>query len=247
MFRTLIVSLLILLPVTPRAQTTPISSPQFSATQRAEIVEILRQALRTDPSILRDAVTALQADEAARRDSDARAALAAVGSAMVSAEDQVAGNPAGDVTVVEFYDLRCPYCRRMLPVTAALIRQDSRVKWVYKDIPVLGPPSVLAARAALAAQRQGRYIAMHDALMAGTPDITLAVIRAAADHAGLDWARLQRDMDDPAIQARLDANLELARKLSIDGTPAYVVGGRLLAGAMDLASLQDVVTQVRQR
>ena len=154
---------------------------------------------------------------------------------------------AGDVTVVEFYDLRCPYCRRMLPVIHALLEHDHQVRWVYKDIPILGPASIVGARAVLAAQRQGQYEAMREAMMTGTPEITPDIVRAAAEHIGLDWARLQRDMDDPAIKARIDRNVELARKLDIQGTPAYVIGGRMLPGAVDLAELQGAVTAARVR
>ncbi|MBV9538745.1 MAG: thioredoxin domain-containing protein [Acidisphaera sp.] len=217
----------------------------FTQSQRAEIVAILRDALRTDPSILRDAIDGLRQDEASRQEAAARAAVAEVGPALANASDPAAGNPSGDVTVVEFYDLRCPYCRAMQPVTASLLTHDGGVRWVYKDIPVLGPASQLAARAALAAQRQGGYGKFHDAVMLGTPNVTPDVLRAAAERSGLDWSRMQRDMDDPAIAARLDANLALARRLGIDGTPAFVVGGRLLAGAMDEASLQAAVSAAR--
>jgi protein-disulfide isomerase len=159
----------------------------------------------------------------------------------------MAGNPDGDVTVVEFYDLRCPYCRRMLPVLADLLRQDHGIRLVYKDIPILGEASVVGAHAVLAAQRQGGYLRLHDAIMAGAPNITESSLREAAARAGLDWGRLQRDMADPAIDARIDANLALARDLGIDGTPVYVIGTRMLPGAVDLTDLQSAVAAVRRR
>ncbi|HEX3346713.1 MAG TPA: DsbA family protein [Acetobacteraceae bacterium] len=247
MLRYLTLTLLILIPLTGRADDPPALTFAFTPAQRAEIVGILRDALRTDPSILRDAILALRQDETVRQETAARAAVASVGSAVASGADPAAGNSAGDVTVVEFYDLRCPYCRGMLPVTSALLQHDRGVRWVYKDIPVLGPASVLAARAALAAQRQGGYQKFHDAVMHGTPNITIDTLHADADRTGLDWARLRRDMDDPAIAARLDTNVDLARKLGIDGTPAYVVGGRMLAGAMDEAALEHAVVEARGR
>ena len=116
---------------------------------------------------------------------------------------------------------------------------------VFKDIPILGPASMVGARAVLAAQRQGGYLKMRDALMTGTPNIDAEVVRAAAQKTGLDWERLQRDMADPAIQARIDANLDIARKLGLDGTPAYVVGGHILPGAVELADLQGAVAAAR--
>jgi protein-disulfide isomerase len=219
----------------------------FTPAQRAEIVSILRQALKSDPSILRDAVAALQAEEAARRASNAAATIERLGPALTAAAgDPVAGNPRGDVTLVEFYDLRCPYCRRMLPVLDALIRSDPKLRVVYKDIPILGASSVLGAKAVLAAQRQGGYLRLHDLLMKGSTQITEATLQAAAQAAGLDWERLQRDMADPAIEARINANLDLARALDVDGTPVFIIGKQLLPGAAELAELQDAVKAARQ-
>jgi protein-disulfide isomerase len=229
---------------------TPLATPMqssFTPQQRAEIVTILREALQTDPSILRDAIESLQADETARRDAGAQAAIAQASPTLATKVDAVAGNPNGDVTVVEFYDVRCPYCRRMLPVAAAFLQRDPRVRWVFKEIPILGPSSVLAARAVLAAQRQDSYAAMHDALMTGTPDITPAVIDTVAEHLGLDVTRLRRDMDDPAIQARIDTNIALAHQLNVDGTPAYVIGTHMIDGAVDLANLERAVATARGR
>lgn len=220
----------------------------FSAQQRQEIVEIVRAALKADPTILRDAVVALQADDGRQQEAAARTAITQRSAALLhDTGDPVAGNPAGDVTVVEFYDVRCPYCRRMLPVTADLLRQDPNIRLVLKNIPILGPGSVLGAKAELAAQRQGGLEKLRDILMTGTTNIDQDALRAAAQRAGLDWDRLQRDMADPAIQARLDANLELARALQIQGTPAYVIGDRMLPGAVTLAELQDAVATTRKR
>ncbi len=106
---------------------------------------------------------------------------------------------------------------------------------------------MIGARAVLAAQRQGGYLKLHDALMAGTANIDQDVVRAAALRIGLDWDRLQRDMADPAIQARIDSNLALAHALQIEGTPAYVVGGRMVPGAVELAELQGMVAAARKR
>ena len=220
----------------------------FTAAQRAEIVAVVRQALMTDPTILRDAVSALQQQEAAVKDAAASAAIDRAGPALVKTPaDPIAGNPNGDVTVVEFYDLRCPYCRRMVPVLADLLRKDSNIRLVYKDIPILGPDSVLGARAVLAAQRQGGYLRMHDAIMASPPTITEDTLRQDADHAGLDWDRMQRDMADPALTARIAANIALAHDLGIDGTPVYVIGTRMLPGAVDLAELEGAVAATRTR
>ncbi len=209
---------------------------------------ILRHALAADPTILRDAIAALQSDEARQQDAAARAVIAGSEEALLHKPgDPIAGNPNGDVTVVEFYDVRCPYCRSMLPVVAQMLKGDHNVRLVFKDIPILGPGSVVAAKAVLAAQHQGGFQKLHDALMTGTPNIDQEVVHATAQRLGLDWDRLQRDMADPTIQARIDANLKMAHALQIDGTPAYVIGGQLLSGAVQLAELQGAVAAARRK
>ena len=224
------------------------SGQKFTPEQRAEIVTILREALAADPTILRDAIDALQRDEARKEEAASRAAIAQMREALVhSAGDPIGGNPKGDVTVVEFYDERCPFCRGMLPIEAELLRRDHNIRLVFKDIPILGPGSRLAARAVLAAQHQSGYEKLHDALMGGTPNIDTEVVHAAALKVGLDWARLQRDMDDPAIEARIEANLKMARALHIDGTPTYIIGDAMLSGAVELADLQNAVAAARKR
>jgi protein-disulfide isomerase len=235
----LILAALLIVPLSARAAG-------FTPQQRAEIVDILRDALKKDPSILREAITALQEDDQHQSETAARAAIAAAGPALTRAPgDPVAGNPEGHVTLVEFYDVRCPYCRRMLPTVAALLAQDHDVRLVYKDLPVLGPGSVIGARALLAAQKQGGYQKLHDALMAGSPDVTEDSVKASALRLGLDWERLHADMTAPDVLARIDANLALAQKLQIQGTPAYIVGQQILPGAVELADLQSAVKAAR--
>jgi protein-disulfide isomerase len=219
------------------------SADQFTPAQRAEIVRILRDALKSDPSILRDAVAALQADDAAEQ----RKAVLAHEDALIRPDDPVGGNPHGSVTIVEFFDVRCPYCRTLEPQMAALLRGDPGVRVVYKDLPILGPGSILGSRALLAAQKQGGYEKLRSLLMQGSPDVTEASVRAAVGQAGLDWTRLQQDMNDPAVQQRLTDNMKLAREIGIEGTPALVVGGDLLPGAVDLAELKQAVAKERGR
>jgi protein-disulfide isomerase len=211
---------------------------QFTPAQRAEIVQIVRQALKQDPTILRDAITALQAGETKQA---AAAALAHGAAGLVQPDDPVAGNPHGSVTVVEFFDVRCPFCRRMDPTLETLLQENHNVRLVYKDLPILGPASVLASRALLAAERQGGYLKLREALMAAPPDITDATIEAATKQLGLDWPRVKRDMDDPAVAQQIHANLQLAETLGIDGTPALVVGHQIVPGAVGLADLKDLV------
>ncbi len=225
------------LPASPRAAAADL----FTPAQRAEIVAIMRNALKSDPSILRDAVAALQTDDGARQ----QAALEANRDALVTPADPVTGNPHGDVTIVEFFDTRCPYCRRLEPVMGKFLAQDHGVKLVYKDLPILGPSSTLGSKALLAAQQQGGYEKLRDAVMQLPSDTTLPMIQAAAEKLGLDWPRLSHDIDSPAVQQRIDANIKLAHTLEIEGTPALVIGDTMVPGALDLAELKKEVADAR--
>jgi protein-disulfide isomerase len=214
---------------------------QFNPAQRAEIVAIVRDALMQDPSILRDAIDALKADEGSQQNAQLAASRTRL-------EDggAVTGNPQGDVTIVEFFDTRCPYCHKLEPVMAKLLAQDHGVRLVYKDLPILGPPSVLGSKALLAAQRQGGYEQLRDAIMAAPTQTTKAMIREAAEGLGLDWPRLARDMDDPAIQTQIEENLKQAQAIGVHGTPAMLIGNTLLPGAVDLPELQKAVAAARK-
>lgn len=241
------------------AAALPALAQGLTAEQRAEVLGLLREALRSDPSLLkdalmanpaglRDALEAMQAAETRERDDKARSAIAAHAEALFrDPADAVKGNPSGAVTLVEFFDARCGYCKQLHPVMEELIRRHGDVRVVMKDLPVLGPNSVLAARALLAAQRQGRYAPFQDALLRLREDTTEPVLRREAERARLDWARLRREMDDPAIQRRLEGNLLLARALRIEGTPALVVGETLVPGAVDLGELERLVAAERAR
>lgn len=223
----------------------PASAEEFSPAQRQAIVSVLRDALKQDPSIIRDALAAMQADEQQRQEKVTRDVIAMLGPRLIDPADPVAGNPIGDVTVIEFYDTRCPYCRRMMPVMGELLRADPNVRIVFKDMPVLGPNSQLESQALLAAQKQGGYFPMQQAIMTAGGTSTRDSLRLTAERIGLDGGKLARDMDEVAIKARLEANTQLAQQLGIEGTPAFIVGQRLIAGAADLAEILRAVAEVR--
>ena len=155
----------------------------------------------------------------------------------------VVGNPMGSVTVSEFFDYRCPYCRTMQPTLEALVAKDRRVRLVAKEWPIFGGPSVRAARVALASQWQGRYAAVHKALFALPRTMDEASIRQAAASAGVDMTRLDRDL--AARRKEIDAELATvdheARALGFEGTPGFVVGTLVAPGAIPAAGLDDMV------
>ena len=223
----------------------PASAAVFSAEQRAEIVSILRDALTRDPTILRDAIEALRADETSREQAASKAAVTNARDRLITAADPVGGNPKGDITIVEFFDFRCGYCKRLDPVLTRFIAEDRNIRRVYKDLPILGPASVLGSKATLAAAKQNAYEKMRDALMKGGPEITMASLQTEAKRLGLDWNRLSKDMEDPSVRAHIDSNLAMAQALGIQGTPAMVIGEELVPGAVPLNELRRLVAQAR--
>jgi protein-disulfide isomerase len=160
----------------------------------------------------------------------------------------VAGNPQGDVSVVAFFDYNCPYCRKDVPALAKLMDADPNLRLVLKELPVLGPDSEAAARLALAANRQGNYLALYQRLIGAQGRVTQVRALAAAAAMGLDTDRLKDDMNDPAITATLLANTRLADALGVRGVPFYLVGDQVLSeGDGDFyAALTARVADVRQ-
>ena len=163
------------------------------------------------------------------------------------ANTPVGGNPNGDVTLVEFFDYNCPYCRQMAPVMIQAEGADAQLRVVFKEFPILGPNSVFAAKAALAAHKQGKYVAFHQALMQVRSATDASRVWEVANQTSLDVERLKADMDDPTIRAAIDKNLALARALRIDGTPGFVIGDQILRGATDLQTLQGWIREARGR
>jgi protein-disulfide isomerase len=152
-----------------------------------------------------------------------------------------------DVTVVYFFDYQCPQCRRFTPDVERVMKEDRKIRWIYRDIPSISPISRTAARAAMAATFQRKHQAMHAALMTQPGKMTEAGIRAAAKRAGVDWARLQRDLkaNKAKIEAQIDLNSALADDAGIVGTPAFIVGDTLADGALDYANLKLEIADAR--
>ncbi|MEL3892732.1 DsbA family protein [Ferrovibrio sp. MS7] len=158
----------------------------------------------------------------------------------------VAGNPKGDVTLVEFFDYRCGYCKQVQPSVLALLKEDSRLRVVLKELPVLGPDSVVAARAAIAAQQQpGKYFAFHNAMMEHRGQLPEAEVLRIAKASGLDVAKLKADMAAPRVTEVIERNLALATKLGIQGTPGFVIGDEIVPGAIPLEAMRQLVKRQR--
>ena len=207
----------------------------------------VRDYLMRNPQVIVDSVAALQERAEAEQEALAIAALDDQADEILRDRDSpVGGNPEGDVTLVEFFDYNCPYCRRVAPVVQEAQAVDAALRIVYKEFPILGPNSMVAAKAGLAAHRQGKYVAFHNALMAADGPTDEGAIEAVATAVGLEVEVLRRDMEDPAIAAAIERNLRLAQELRITGTPGFVIGRDVIRGATDLGTLQRSIAKARE-
>jgi protein-disulfide isomerase len=210
-----------------------------------QIESIVRNYLMREPEIIYEALQELQ-----RRQTEAAAQRQR--EAVVANRDElqhdpaspVGGNPDGDVTLVEFFDYRCMYCRRVVSSMQALLEDDDELRVVFKELPVLGEESVHAARAALASREQGKYVPFHFALMKAE-DLSESAILELAEDLGLDPEQLRADMRGPKVEAAIQANYSLANQLGIEGTPAFVIGDKVIPGAVDQARLRQLIEEAR--
>jgi len=220
-------------PMTPAAPTD-----EFGAKVRAYIL--------AHPEVIMEAVQELRQRQEVVQAEAAKAAIAAHRDEIFrDPASPVAGNPVGDVTLVEFFDYNCPYCRKVAPDLWALPGADPGLRLVFKEFAILGPTSEFAARVALAAQRQGKYLPVHQALMRAGQPLTEDKVFQAAAGAGADLARLKRDMADPSVDTELARTRERAETLGITGTPGFVVGDALIPGAVERDALQSAIAEAR--
>jgi protein-disulfide isomerase len=208
----------------------------------------IREYLIANPEVLVEAMQELERKQDSQRDTQAQKAIQENQSELLRDPDSpIAGNPDGDVTVVEFNDYQCPYCKRAHLAVKSMLASDGKVKLVIKDLPILGEPSRIAALAALAARAQGKHLAFHNALMEYSGKIDRDKIMEIAAASGLDVARLQKDMDDPKLKQIIERNTALASALGVRGTPAFVVGNQFVPGAVDTDALKQLIADARKR
>ena len=237
----------LMMAAAPLAQA---QAPQFSPEQRRAIGEVVKEYLLQNPEVLQEAIVELE-----RRQQDAQkvaqaSALKDSREALVnSPHGNLVGNPQGDVTLVEFFDYNCGYCKRALSDLRTLMKADPKLRVVLKDFPVLGPESVESARVALAVKQQlkgDKLFDYHVKLMETRGRVNGERALALAKEMGLDMARLQKDMEAPEIRAALQENVGLGDKLGLSGTPAFIVGDEIIAGAVGVEPLKQVVASVRK-
>ncbi len=239
------------LPGDAAAQSGPRPFPDgLTDQQKEEVRELIGEHLRNNPEIILEAIQILQQREQARQNERQRSNLAASRRELErDPTSPVGGNPKGDITIVEFFDYRCRFCKQVFPAIKELLRTDGNIRWVFKEFPILTKESRIAARAALAAWNQDRdkYMDFHAALMESQGGLSEREILRMAGNAGLDPAAIRAGLNDPEVEQALQRNSRLAERLGISGTPAFVIGDRVVPGAISLRTMRQMVKELRER
>lgn len=222
----------------------------FTDAQRSAIEGIIKDYLIKNPEVLQDALAEAEKRQVETQRLAQAAALKESRELLVNGKhDVVAGNPQGDVTLVEFFDYNCGYCKRALTDLQTLIKGDPKLKVVLRDFPVLGPDSLEASKVALAAKQQikgDKLFDYHIRLLESRGRVNGERAIAVAKEMGLDIAKLQKDMQAPDIQAALQENVGLGDKLGLSGTPAFIIGDEIIPGAVGVEPIRKTVAGVRQ-
>ena len=224
----------------------PAIAAEFTDAQKRELGPLIREYLLNNPEVVREAMEALERKQAETDNTQRKAAISQNAKHIYNSKgDLVAGNPQGSVTMVEFFDYNCGYCKRAFPDVVKMTETDAYLKLVMKEFPILGPGSVYAARAALASRKQGKYWEFHIAMMAHEGRIDEATADELAKSVGLDLARLKQDMQAPEVAEIINGNMKLAETLAIQGTPAFIIDETVIPGAVGYEALAATVKQVR--
>lgn len=232
------------------ASQAPVASA-FSAEQQQQIESIIKNFVISHPEVLQQAMDALDQRQKAAEADKARVTIRANNATIFNSPHQVVlGNPKGNVTMVEFFDYNCAFCKRALADMLDLLKTDSDLKFVLKEFPVLGPGSVEAAHVAVAAHMQDpsgkKYMEFHQKLLGGRGPADKMRALAVAKDVGFDMARLEKDMNSGEVKATIEENMKLADALGVSGTPTYVVGDEVVVGAVGLDELRAKIKGERK-
>lgn len=223
----------------------PVMAPAQDLTED-RVKELVLEAIRENPEIVFEAAMLMrQREEEARQAAQATVLERNREALLNDPNAPVLGNPNGDVTVVEFFDYNCPYCRRVKPSVEALLERDKNVRLVYREWPILGEGSVFAARAALASREQGKYEEFHWAMMGMQGRAEEASVLRIAQQVGLDLSRLRRDMESEEIDEHIATSARLTGELGISGTPGFVIGDNIVAGVIEADQMIRIVEETR--
>lgn len=228
----------------------PAQAQGLSAEQRTAVVELIKETLLKNPELIQEALVELERRNQVAQVEAQRNALAAEKASLIDpASSMIAGNPQGDVTLIEFMDYNCGFCKRAMEDVRALAKDDPKLKLVIKDFPILGPDSVEASRVAIAVKNQlqgPKYWEFHLKLMSAKGRVNGAKALEIAREAGADIERVKKEMEAPAIRAVIEQTVALGDRLGLTGTPAFIVGDEVVFGAVGQAALKQKIEAVRK-
>ncbi|MGB4100980.1 MAG: DsbA family protein [Alphaproteobacteria bacterium] len=221
----------------------------LTSAQQDEVKGIIKKYLvEENPDVIRKAVQALQQREQVQQMRSVADAVEKNKSKIYDNPSMpVLGNPKGDVTIVEFFDYQCGYCKMAHNTVKDALEKDKNLRYVAVEFPILGDASLLASRAALASVKQGKYEKFHDALMSNRGAMDEAAIMTMAKKVGMDADQLKKDMQTPQIETMINDNRALGQELEVRGTPLFIIGDDIRPGAMNLEDLQKAVENVRKK
>ena len=221
-------------------------SDDFSESEMATIKQLALEALLENPEILREASRILQAREEQQRNDNVSNLIREYSSELTNTEDTVViGNPTGDITIVEFFDYNCPYCKTAAKDLQNLIKADENIKFIPREWPILNNNSVIAAKAALASIAQGKYKEYHWRLMK-EGSLTETKIFEIAKHLKIDIASLKKDMESEFVINHIAKSTALARRIGFSGTPLFIIEGKFFPGFVPLEELELIISDIRE-
>jgi protein-disulfide isomerase len=230
----------------PAQESVSTQAPPSEGSRQA-FEQIIHQYILQHPEVVKESLRLYEERERAAQQERTKAAVVArLKDIQQDPSSPVVGKDGG-VTVVEFFDYHCGYCKRTESAVRKLLADHPDVQLVFKEFPILGPESSLAAKAALAAAKQGGYVKFHQALIDLSGPITMAAIEELANKQGLDFNKLKTDMESAEVQATLTRNRDLARDLGVKATPTFVIGSELVQGTMDGAAFERLIAQAQSR
>lgn len=221
--------------------------PAFTEEQNAALEDYVRNFILNNPEVLMESVNRYREKMAVKETEDAQKKLVNHKEGLYNGGHPEIGNPKGDVTVVEFFDYNCGYCKRALETVTKTVENDKNVRVIFIDMPILSPTSTLASKWALAAKKQGKYWELHQALMNSSAPKDEENMEKLAKEAGLDVEKLKKDAADPVLDDVLKKNADIAKDLGINGTPGFVVGDEILRGFMEYDGFKTVVQNARAK
>ena len=234
---------LILLPM---AQVTPSQAEAFTPEQKKELEVMMKDFIMNNPEVLLEAVQQHQIREEERAQMSAQEKLADYEATFAKGgELPEVGNPDGDVTVVEFFDYNCGYCKKAYQDIMKVIEEDKNLRVLFIDMPILSPTSKLMAEISVAAHKQDKYFEVHQALMDYRGPQSADKYYELAEKAGVDVEQLKKDMKSAEVQSRISKNMQMAADLNIRGTPGFVIGGKLFPGYIGMKRLKDGIEEAR--